>query len=132
MIATRMFSEYHETGGGIVRFLGGHILPYDLLSNLHSPIFPRKRLSNKSRHLIHEPIRLARVQDPSETPHLRIRPILELLEPVIHDSTLPGVVDGIRSRDCRVEQPLLLGRPLHRHFDDRVLGIGEIFPESQT
>lgn len=27
-------------GGGRERFLGGHLLSYDLLSNLHSPIFP--------------------------------------------------------------------------------------------
>lgn len=66
----------------------------------------RQRLRNESRDLVHEFIRLTRVQDPSEATHLRIGAILELLKPVVHNPTLPCVVYGIGCSNRRVEQPL--------------------------
>lgn len=56
----------------------------------------RKRLSNKSRDLIHELIRFSRMQDSSKATHLRIGSILEFLKPVVHDPALPSIVDGSR------------------------------------
>lgn len=84
-----------------------------------------QRLSNESRDLIHVLIRLPRVQDSSKTTHLRIGSILKLLEPVIHHSTLPRVINGIRRRHGRVKEPFVCSSTmssgsLQWHLDDGI------------
>lgn len=72
---------------------------------------------NEGGDLVHEIVRLSRMQHTREGPHLRVRVILELLVPIVHDAALPAVVRRIVRRDGNMEQPL---RPLLRvsgHLD---------------
>lgn len=46
------------------------------------------------------------MQDSGEAPHLRIGLIFLFFEPVIHDSALPRVVDGIGGSNGGMEKPL--------------------------
>lgn len=82
----------------------------------------RQWIGNESGDLIHEAIRLPGMKNPGKAPHLRPGLLLELLEPVVHDPALPGVVHRIRRRHRRMEQPLRLvrRRPVDRHLNDRV------------
>jgi len=61
------------------------------------------------------------VKDPSEATHPRLGSILEFVVPKIHHSALPRVVDRIRSSDCSVKKPLLLGGgSVKWHLDERI------------
>lgn len=64
------------------------------------------------------------MEDSGESAHVGVRVAqFLLLEPVVHDSALPRVVDGVGGGDGGVEEaPRLLRGGVRRHSDDRVNG----------
>lgn len=83
-----------------------------------------ERLGDESGDLVHEVVGFAGVEDSGEAAHVGAGRGLELLEPVVHDPALPGVVDGVGGRDGGVEEALGGGLgglgAVDRHLDDGV------------
>lgn len=67
-----------------------------------------KRVCNKGRDLIHEPIGSTRMQDSGIPAHLRTRFVLEPVVPIVHDPTLPCAIHRVSGCHRRVKKSLSL------------------------
>lgn len=75
----------------------------------------REGIGDEGGDLVHEIVSPAGVQDPGESAHLHIRPGFSgLLEPVIHDPALPGIIGRVGRGHRGVEQPPAILNPIGR------------------